>query len=168
VKSEIYWINGPWPGRLAIMPRPRSGDWLDDEIKSWKMGGVEVVVSLLDDEEVEELGLANEPEIISQAGMEFVAFPIKDREVPESRRVTQEFLRKLESYLTDGRRVAVHCRAGVGRSAMIGAALLALSGMDVDAAFKSIAEARGCPVPDTTEQKKWVERFNQENAAPAR
>lgn len=166
MKSEIYWINGPWPGRLAIMPRPRGGDWLDDEIKSWKMEGVEVVVSLLDEEEVEELDLAGEPEIISQAGMDFVAFPIRDREVPESRRATQELLRKLESHLTDGRRVAVHCRAGIGRSAMIGAALLALSGMDVHTAFKVIAEARGCPVPDTNEQKKWVERFSQENAAP--
>ena len=35
--TELYWIPGPWLGRLAIMPRPRGGDWLEDEIRSWRM-----------------------------------------------------------------------------------------------------------------------------------
>jgi len=168
MKSEIYWINGPWPGRLAIMSRPRSGDWLQDEIKAWKAEGVEVVVSLLDDEEIKELGLAEEPEIVSHTGMEFIAFPIRDREVPESSRSTEDLLRKLENALSDGRRVAVHCRAGIGRSAIIAASLVALSGSDVGSAFKVIAEARGCSVPDTPEQQNWVERFVRDIATPTR
>ena len=34
-------------GRLAIMARPRAGDWLEDEISGWRAQGVEIVVSLL-------------------------------------------------------------------------------------------------------------------------
>lgn len=62
----------------------------------------------------------------------------------------------------------MHCRAGIGRSAIIAASLLALNGTDVDLAFKLVTEARGCPVPDTPEQKKWVEQFVRDLATPTR
>jgi hypothetical protein len=32
---------------LAIMPRPRAGDWLEDEIDQWQREGLKIVVSLL-------------------------------------------------------------------------------------------------------------------------
>src|SRR4051794_18897663 len=32
MRSELFWIPVPFPGRLAIAPRPRGGDWLGDEI----------------------------------------------------------------------------------------------------------------------------------------
>src|SRR5438445_5914218 len=47
MRTELFWIKGPWPGRLAIMPRPRDGDWLENEIQSWRRSGVDVVFSLL-------------------------------------------------------------------------------------------------------------------------
>jgi hypothetical protein len=42
------------------MPRPRAGDWLDDEIKGWRTEGVKVVVSLLEKDEISELELVEE------------------------------------------------------------------------------------------------------------
>ncbi len=57
---EIYWIPVIAAGRLAIMPRPRSGDWLADEISAWDREGLNVVVSLLESHEVKELGLGDE------------------------------------------------------------------------------------------------------------
>jgi hypothetical protein len=45
--SQLYWIDAPATGRLAIMARPRAGDWLDDEIAGWKLAGVDTVVCLL-------------------------------------------------------------------------------------------------------------------------
>ena len=41
--STIYWIDGVSSGRLAIMARPRAGDWLDDEIANWALEGVRAV-----------------------------------------------------------------------------------------------------------------------------
>jgi hypothetical protein len=35
MRPLIYWINTPWPGRLAIVPRPRGGDWLEEEVGAW-------------------------------------------------------------------------------------------------------------------------------------
>jgi hypothetical protein len=34
MKVEIYWITGAPDAPLGIMPRPRGGDWLEDEIRS--------------------------------------------------------------------------------------------------------------------------------------
>jgi hypothetical protein len=46
--TGIHWIDASTAGGLAIMARPRAGDWLDAEIAQWKEAGVEVVVSLLE------------------------------------------------------------------------------------------------------------------------
>ncbi len=35
----VYWVETPLPGRLAVMPRPRAGDWLADEVAGWKTAG---------------------------------------------------------------------------------------------------------------------------------
>jgi len=47
MKAEIYWISGVERGRLAILPRPRCGDWLEDEIGSLRLAGIGCLVSLL-------------------------------------------------------------------------------------------------------------------------
>src|SRR5437870_3377638 len=52
VRAELSWIEAPWQGRLAISPRPRGGDWLEDEVREWRLAGVEAVVSLLTSDEI--------------------------------------------------------------------------------------------------------------------
>ncbi len=42
-----YQIEGPWQGELAIIPRPRGGDWLEDEIDALKRAHFDVLVSIL-------------------------------------------------------------------------------------------------------------------------
>src|SRR5205823_329270 len=84
MRTELYWIEGPWRGRLAIMPRPRGGDWLEDEIQSWRRSGVDVVVSLLTCEERTELNLRDEESLCRANSIEFISFPIVDRSIPSS------------------------------------------------------------------------------------
>lgn len=47
MRNETYWVNGPWLGKLAIGPRPRGGDWLEDEVSAWRLAGIDAVLSLL-------------------------------------------------------------------------------------------------------------------------
>src|SRR5262249_34405373 len=58
MRPSIYWLDLPEAGRLAIMPRPRAGDWLLDEIACWKREAINVVVSLLEQHEVDDLELS--------------------------------------------------------------------------------------------------------------
>jgi protein-tyrosine phosphatase len=167
VKATAYWIEGPWRGRLAIVPRPRGGDWLEDEVRAWRTAGIDVVVSLLQSEEAAELDIAGEAEQCRANGIEHHAFPVADRGVPPSAGAFAELVRSLEGKLTAGKGVAVHCRQGVGRAAMLAASLLIAAGLDAEAVWGRVRAARGCPVPDTSEQKEWVARFAREQLTPS-
>jgi protein-tyrosine phosphatase len=161
MKTPLYWIPGPWSGRLATAPRPRGGDWLDDEIAAWKADGVAIVISTLTKKEAAHLDLDRERQACAGVGIEFFGFPIPDCEIPASIGALQEFLVPLEAKLVDGHGVAIHCRMGIGRSSTLAACLLILAGLSADEAFKRICAARGCTVPDTPEQRRWVETFER-------
>ena len=159
MRDKLYWISGPWPGRLAILPRPRGGDWLDGETRAWRQAGVNVAVSLLEPHEAAELELAREPESVTASGLAFVSFPTPDRGVPESREAVAGLVMRLSDVLRSGKNVGVHCRQGIGRSALIAAATLISAGEDIDAALRSIAHSRGVSVPETLEQQLWLSDF---------
>ena len=153
--SDLYWIEIASPVRVAIMARPRAGDWLEDEIKHWRDEGVGTVLSLLEPAEVEELGLRDEPVLCRAAGIDFVSLPIPDRGVPADPGMATGMVRRL---IENGRPVAIHCRAGIGRSSLMAALLLSVAGIPPTAAFEAISKARGLTVPDTDDQTLWVER----------
>jgi hypothetical protein len=160
MRADIYWIPGTCDGRLAIMPRPRAGEWLEDELKAWHGSGVDVVVSLLTPPEVMELGLQDEPGICRENQMDFITCPIYDRQVPASPTIAIELVRKIREFLAQGKGVAIHCRMGIGRSALVAACVMVSLGLHTKIAFDLIEEARGVPVPDTDEQKRWVESLS--------
>ena len=157
--AGLYWIDGSWPGKLAIVARPRGGDWLEDEVRSWARPGLQVIVSLLTPEETAAFELTSEAELCRSNGVEFVSFPIPDRDVPSSRTDTLRLVKGLEEYLATGKAVGIHCRQGIGRSGLVAACLLVSSSVPPAVAFNRISEARGRPVPETTEQREWVEAF---------
>jgi protein-tyrosine phosphatase len=162
MRVEVYWVPGPWPGRLGIVPRPRGGDWLADEVRSWRAAGLDVVTSLLTPEEAAELELQDEEAQSLREGLEFHAFPIPDRGVPRSRVDLTKLVRRLERALESGKNVAVHCRQGIGRSSMVVASLLVSAGEEPDEAFRRIEKARETSVPDTIEQREWVSQIATE------
>jgi len=157
--SDIYWIDAGLAGRLAIMARPRAGDWLEDEVDNWHKAGVDCVVSLLEPVEVRELGLTEEANLCRSRHMTFTTFPIPDRQTPSSTSETRILVEALHDLIASGKAVAIHCRAGIGRSGLIAASILKRFGLEVESAFALIADARGIAVPDTAEQRDWVHRF---------
>ena len=93
MRSNIYWIETPGRLRLAIMARPRAGDWLAEEIAGWKAEGIDLVVSLLEGNEVSELELKDEQPLCAASGIEFINFPIADRGVPNPDKARRSFKR---------------------------------------------------------------------------
>lgn len=159
MKDDIYWVPGPWPGRLAIAARPRGSDWLGDELRAWRKAGVNVVVSLLTPDEENDLGLADEEKLSRAEGLHFHRLPIPDRGVPSSRSELADLLHSVEDALQGGKSVTIHCRQGIGRSSLVAASLVLDAGETPDEACQKIAEIREAPVPETTEQCGWVARF---------
>ncbi|MFE6049145.1 tyrosine protein phosphatase [Kitasatospora sp. NPDC056446] len=155
MRSALFTIDLPGPGRLSTMARPRGDDWLDDEMAALKRCGVDVLVCALTGPELDELGLADEPRAAAAAGLRFVAIPVADRTVPD-RAAVLPTLHALAELLRGGAHIVTHCRAGIGRSSLLAAALLILDGVAPDTAWDRIERARGLPVPDTAEQREWT------------
>jgi protein-tyrosine phosphatase len=159
MRAELYRIERVDPGALSIMARPRGGDWLAEEIQAWQEAGVDVIVSLLTPTEQTELGLDEEAWLCAQHQLAFWPFPIPDRALPSENAEADRLVEEIVAALYAGKHVAVHCRMGIGRSAMLAAAALVTLGDTVQQAFDRIETARGLPVPDTQEQRRWVQQY---------
>ena len=155
---EIYWIKASGPGKLAVMPRPRGGDRLEDEILALKRLGIDILVSLLTPEEEAYLDLDEEGAHARAHGLEFVSHPVPDRDVPASPKETWALVSRLAERFAAGRKIAAHCRMGIGRSPLLLACILVSRGLAPEDAWNAIGAARGFPVPDTVEQRDWLAR----------
>ena len=81
---DLFWIVGPWRGRLAIAARPGEAIGLRMNSSGWRMAGINVVVSLLESDEAAQLNLLDESKVAEAKGIRFISFPIPDRGVPTS------------------------------------------------------------------------------------
>jgi protein-tyrosine phosphatase len=154
--TKIYWIRNFDNGaKIGIMPRPRGGDWLEDEIMYFKRQHVTVLVSLLEKEEIRELELQEEKEMCAKHGIVFLHFPIKDRSIPSG---AETFIQELSQKVSDGAAVVIHCRMGIGRSSIIAGSVLLLKGYKTDEILESISTVRALKVPDTEEQILWLRK----------
>ena len=144
---------------MAISTRPRGGEWLENEVRDWRRAGIDAVVSLLTPDEVTELGLEQEPNYCRANGLSYYSFPIMDWTVPGPEVDVLRLIETLDSDLASGKHVAIHCRQGIGRSSMIASGLLIEKGLGAAAAIQRVSGARGMPVPETAEQRKWIDSF---------
>jgi protein-tyrosine phosphatase len=157
MRKELYWLDESWPGRLAVGPRPRGGEWLKGDVSAWKRAHVDGVLSLLTADEEEDLDLRDEAGEVRAQGMSFFSFPIPDRQIPKSESKLAEILELVTRDLSAGKNVLVHCRQGIGRSGLVAACLLVKKGMSPGGAIDSVSAARGVSVPETAEQRDWID-----------
>jgi hypothetical protein len=152
--SEIFWIDGNPPPGLAIVLRPRGGDWLEDELSRMKRAGITTLVSRLEDEEALELGLGEERMLATTAGLTYLQHPIPDRHTPPDSAGFRQVARKRR--LPAGERIGVHCRGSIGTASITAGCTLIHLGWNPEKA--AIEAARGCTIPDTPEQREWILR----------
>jgi protein-tyrosine phosphatase len=157
--QDIFWIGGDNAPSLAIVLRPRGEDWLEDEMSRLKRNGVGTLVSMLEPQEATSLGLASEAEKAHGAGLQFLSFPIPDRNLPGDTSAFRTFVSGLAERLNSGEHVGIHCRASIGRATIASACTLIHLGWNPQAALMAIETARGVPVPDTYEQTAWILRY---------
>ncbi len=167
---DLHWVDMPreelpavasqGPAiRLAFGPAPRGGRGLRPDVRAARDEGVDVLVSLLEAEEAQRMGRGDEWRYASAAGMRFVNLPIPDHSVPADTEAVQRLCEMLREELLAGRGVAIHCLAGIGRSSLVAACTLHALGLVPAEAFRRLHRARGLPVPDTDQQRRWVDAY---------
>jgi protein-tyrosine phosphatase len=154
--DEVFWIEGNPPAPLAIVLCPRGGSMLEDELRGMAGGGVQTLVSLLEPDEADWLGLGQEGSLAGQLGMNFLSYPIQDVHVPANLQSFRTFVSGLADRLHVGERIGMHCRGSIGRAPLTAACTLIHFGWRAQDALAAIQAARGYEIPDTTEQLRWI------------
>ncbi len=152
----FYEVETIGSGFLAVMAKPVSGEWIDDEFSGLFEAGLRQVVSLLEDHEALELGLSAEKELCKKHGLRFVSYPIADRGLPPTTSGFAGLTRMIYRETAAGHSTVVHCRAGIGRTGLVAAGVLLHADFGVDDAFQRVSQRRGVEVPDTPEQRDWL------------
>ncbi len=143
------------PGRLCVMPCPTAADF-----ETLTDLGVNTVVSMLPEDEARSLGMADEAALCGARSIAFVSHPIKDFGLPDLQ-CFGGLIADLTARINAGASVAVHCRAGIGRSGMVAACILVALGNSTAEATAQVSKARGVSIPDTVEQARFVSSFAQ-------
>ncbi|HPY42230.1 MAG TPA: tyrosine-protein phosphatase, partial [Thiolinea sp.] len=129
-------------GRLSIMAKPIAGEWLEDSIQGLKQLQIDKVISLLEPYEQYELGLSKQSEYCQSHGLEYLNFPIADRGLPSTIKAVS-LAKQLSAEIEAGKHVAIHCRAGIGRTGVMAGAVLVAAGVNPKTALQMISQARG-------------------------
>jgi protein-tyrosine phosphatase len=144
------------PMPLAIVLCPRGGRQLQGELRQLQRAGIETLVSLLSDEQVEMLELAEEPSAARRLGMQFLSHPIPDHQIPPDPHAFRAFVSDLVERLRAGEHIGIHCWGSIGRATVTAACTLIHLGWQPATALAAVETARSYPVPDTEEQERWI------------
>ena len=155
--TEIYDVASLGKGKLFIMPKP-TYFMIDRDMRYYNNIGIEKIISLLEINEAEDEGLADEESECNNVGIEFEQYPIRDGDIPEMKTFV-EFVKKIYLEIINGKYITVHCWAGIGRSGMLVCALLKMNGYSTDEAVKFVSEKREYPVPETGEQYNFLKKL---------
>jgi protein-tyrosine phosphatase len=164
--NGVFWIMGPSanpaasaqlePVGLAVVLCPRGGRFLHGELAHLSRAGIDTLVSLLSEEQVEMLELTEEAQTARRVGMHLLHHPIPDHELPPDPKAFRTFIEGLAQRVRRGHRIGIHCWGSIGRATVTAACTLIHLGWDAEAALAAVEAARGCPVPDTEQQQRWI------------
>jgi protein-tyrosine phosphatase len=149
------------PGRVFRSPMPASQiyDPAGQVLPAYRAAGVQVVVVLTPWEEVRRKSSLDLRAAYAEAGMDVIYLPTPDFGVPEEPAFRQALDEAL-SAARAGKKVAVHCHAGLGRTGIFAACMAkAVFGLDGPKAFDWVRAAIPGAV-ENLDQMAFIESFS--------
>lgn len=161
--EDTYWVV---PGRLLVGAHPgsRSRAQAMHRLRRFLESGVTCFIDLTEPDETPAYETLLPFATPAGRRIEYLREPIVDHGVPASRETMARIVSMLDGALASDHLVYLHCRAGIGRSAMAAACWLAERGGDADRALAQLADAWPqaaqsrfwSRVPETEQQRKFV------------
>ena len=152
--DHCYWVSDRF--LAGEYPRAKTGCDVFGKLEALLDAGVTLFVDLTE-----------EGELLSYGGelksAEHRRFPIRDISIPRSTKQTAAILDAIDTHLSEGGVVYLHCWGGVGRTGTIVGCWLARRGYPGDAALDRLEQLWShCPKsisrrsPETSEQRRYV------------
>ena len=131
-----------------------------EALDAYQGAGARLLVSLLPDHELRSLGLQSLAAECEQRALPWVHCPIEDFSPPgeEFERCWNAVKRQVHSALDKGEGVALHCRAGIGRTGTIAARILIERGVPVQQAIICVRQTRPGSI-ETASQEAYLKRL---------
>lgn len=120
--------------------------------------GASWLVTLMEEWELEHLGIPDLFTVAQELGLATKHVPIVDGGVPRSMEVMSDLVGEIVDALGRGETVVVHCRGGLGRTGTAAACCLVGRGHTAEAAIRTVRYARPNTV-ETTLQERFVHDF---------
>ena len=141
------------------------GNWCRDldldmsEIRDW--GGANIVLTLLESWEFEDMQVEGLGATVHNFGIEWRWLEIPDGGIPEGKVLEQWQVIKSEliDRLQRGERVFIHCRGGLGRTGTLTVEIMVEFGEPLDIAMQRIRAARPGTI-ETQAQEDYLEKIN--------
>ncbi len=167
--ANAYWVEPP---RLLAGEYPGAASEAETRARldALRAAGIDAFLDLTAPDEREPYDALLPP------GTLYERHPLRDHGLPDSDEHMERIVAVLRDWLRRGRRVYVHCRAGIGRTGMVVACHLVRGGLDGEAALRELNRLwRASPrsatwpaVPETEEQSEWVLEWARTALEPAR
>lgn len=112
-KKQLKPVSGPaWDRDLVV-----------DLERMCEQYGIEVLVSLVEDGELDELCIPDLVRKAKQFGIHTIRFPIRDMGVPKNSESFSSMVDQVVGKLREKKKIAVHCKGGLGRAGTVAACI---------------------------------------------
>ncbi|EXI90637.1 MAG: Protein tyrosine/serine phosphatase [Candidatus Accumulibacter regalis] len=142
--SDLLSLAAP-AGGLILTPCPGSKE-LDTEnaLKQLKAAGASAVITLMPEAEMASNAVTDLPTLCAQNGLQWFHLPIEDDHAPaEDFAASWQAQRVAVHRLLDaGKRIAVHCKGGSGRTGLMAAQILVERGYTKEDALAAVKALR--------------------------
>lgn len=133
------------PGKYQ--PISWTGGWdrqLDLDFEALKENGTSKLISLVTHEDMELLRVSRLPEVVEASGIEWVHLPLPDCSVPTRKWLWRSVpvFTELQTSISEGERVVVHCMGGLSRAGTFVAIYLYLRGYSMNEAIRRVRTER--------------------------
>lgn len=106
----------PFPGKIYRSPMPFSQFDRSNVWAAYQENGVDLVVTLVEPQEYLVYAGKDLPAFYRSAGLTSLPIPVPDFGVPKDRQAWEEGLARVSREAAEGKNIAVHCLAGIGRT----------------------------------------------------